>query len=328
MLLGASSEILIVNGIAYATYTTEMENFYNSSACFGNHQVDVWDLFGDQGFDYSANANIQQINLLNRSIPNSILNLYRKVIWIGNSFGGDEVFYDPSQVLEYIGQGGNFLLATREGAEFFNTELRNYCGITQMSGLSAITQLIALDDSLVNMTPVGTNDRSQFLLLDTGSEAIPIFDDNTSTNWIAGFRIQKGNDGVLIYIAGRPYRFDNNASYQNYDFIIDNMLNYVPLGIEDETSSDDLRSFRLFQNYPNPFNPTTTISYVVKSPNFVKLKIFDALGREVKTIVNEFQTANIYSVKFDAGTFSTGIYYYKLQIGDDFEEAKKMLYLK
>jgi PKD repeat protein len=328
MVLGASSEILIVNGIAYATYTTEMENFYNSSACFGNHQVDVWDLFGDQGFDYSANANIQQINLLNRSIPNSILNLYRKVIWIGNSFGGDEVFYDPSQVLEYIGQGGNFLLATREGAEFFNTELRNYCGITQMSGLSAITQLIALDDSLVNMTPVGTNDRSQFLLLDTGSEAIPIFDDNTSTNWIAGFRIQKGNDGVLIYIAGRPYRFDNNASYQNYDFIIDNMLNYVPLGIEDETSSDDLRSFRLFQNYPNPFNPTTTISYVVKSPNFVKLKIFDALGREVKTIVNEFQTANIYSVKFDAGTFSTGIYYYKLQIGDDFEEAKKMLYLK
>ncbi|HDZ58772.1 MAG TPA: PKD domain-containing protein, partial [Ignavibacteriales bacterium] len=57
--LGATSDILVVNGIEYATYTTEMENFYNSSACFGNHQVDIWDLFGNQGFDYSANPNIQ-----------------------------------------------------------------------------------------------------------------------------------------------------------------------------------------------------------------------------------------------------------------------------
>lgn len=326
--LGASSDILVVNGIAYATYTTEMENFYNSSACFGNHQVDIWDLFGDQGFNYSANPNIQQVNLFNRNIPNSILNLYRKVIWIGNSFSGDEAFYNPSQVLDYIGQGGNFLLATREGSEFFSTELRNYCGITSMSGLSSITQLIALDDSLTDMAAVGTNSRAQFPLLDAASEAIAIFDDNIATNWIAGFRIQKNNDGVFVYIAGRPYRFNTTVSYDNYDYIIDNMLNYVPVGIEDDASPEVLKSFQLYQNYPNPFNPTTTISYVVKSPNFVKLKIFDALGREVKTLVNEFQTASIYSVKFDANAFSTGIYYYKLQIGNVFEETKKMLYLK
>ena len=69
--LGQSSDILVVNGIAYATYAAQMQDLYNSSACFGNHQVDVWDLFGNQCFDYAANPNIQRINLYNRSIPSS-----------------------------------------------------------------------------------------------------------------------------------------------------------------------------------------------------------------------------------------------------------------
>ena len=230
--LGNTSNILVVNGIAYATYNTQMENFYSSSACFGNNQVDVWDLFGDQCFDYSINSNIQQVNLINRTIPTSILKLYHKVIWIGNSYGGDEAFYNPQQVLSYVQDGGNFLLATREGAEFFDTDLQNYCGITSFSGLLALTELIALEDSLVNIpTAGGTNDRNQFALLDVSSEAIPIFDDNVSTNWIAGFRIQKDNEGSFIYIAGRPYRFDNTAMSQNYDYMLSNWLNYSSVAV-------------------------------------------------------------------------------------------------
>ena len=77
--LGKSSDILVVNGIAYPTYTTEMTNFYNSSACFSNHQVDVWDLFGkSQNFNFGANPSIQQVTLLQRKIPLSILKLYHK----------------------------------------------------------------------------------------------------------------------------------------------------------------------------------------------------------------------------------------------------------
>jgi len=231
--LGHTSEILVVNGLAYPPYTTDMTNFYNSSACFGNHQVDIWDLFGkSQNFDYSVNPNIQQVNLFNRHIPNSILNMYKKVIWIGNSYGGDEVFFKPADMLDYITNGGNLLLATREGSEFFNVDLRNYCGITSFSGLLALTQLIALDDSLVNVVAVGTNDRNQFAVLDVGSEAVPIFDDNVGTNFVAGFRIQKENHGGFIYIAGRPYRFNNPALYQNNNYIINNWLNYSSLTVQ------------------------------------------------------------------------------------------------
>ena len=230
--LGQSSDILVVNGIAYATYAAQMQDLYNSSACFGNHQVDVWDLFGNQCFDYAANPNIQRINLYNRSIPSSGINMYKKIIWMGNSYGGDQVFFNPSTMLNYVTNGGNLLLATRQGADFFNTDLRNYCGITSFTGLSAITQLIALDDSLVSITAVGTNDRNQFAVLDAGSEAVSIFDDNVSTNYVAGFRIQKENQGGFIYIAGRPYRFNNTAMYQDYNYIINNWLNYSNLTVQ------------------------------------------------------------------------------------------------
>jgi PKD repeat protein len=325
--LGSSSDILVVNGIAYATYGAEMENFYNNSACFGNHQVDIWDLFGDQGFDYSANSNIMQINLLNRDIPNSILSLYDKVIWIGNSYSGDEAFYDPEQVLSYISEGGNFLLATREGADFFDTALLNYCGISSVSGLRTITELIALDNNLVNMPALAGHTRVQYVTFDASSEAIPIFDADTSNTWIAGFRIQKDNDGPFIYIAGRPYRFDNNASSLNYDYIIDNWMNFVTGGVEDESESRIVKNYQLMQNYPNPFNPETIISYSIANPGFVLLKVYDMLGREVQTLVNEFQSAKRYSISFDASDLSSGVYFYKLQAGD-FLEFKKMILIK
>lgn len=122
-----SADILVVNGIDYsnATYIPEMQAFYSSSACIGNHNVDVWDLFGDQGFNYRANSSFQTTHLFNRDIPTSVLNLYDKVIWIGNNFSGDLAFFIPAQVIDYVQNGGNFLLATRLAGSFLilNLEL-------------------------------------------------------------------------------------------------------------------------------------------------------------------------------------------------------------
>ncbi|MEE9448530.1 MAG: T9SS type A sorting domain-containing protein, partial [Ignavibacteriaceae bacterium] len=244
-----------------------------------------------------------------------------------NSYAGDLALYDPSQVLDYIGQGGNFLLASRQGADFFSTELRNYCGITSMSGLSALTQLIALDDSLVNVAAVGTNDRNQFVQLDPTSEATPIFDDNVSTNWIAGFRIQKNSHGGFIYIAGRPYRYESSASYQNYNYIIDNWLNYFPVGVEDESASGLIKNYQLFQNYPNPFNPSTIIKYAVPEESPVRIKVFDLTGREVAILVDEVKQPGTYEITFNAEKYASGVYIYQM-ISGDFVQVKKMSFLK
>jgi tetratricopeptide (TPR) repeat protein len=80
-------------------------------------------------------------------------------------------------------------------------------------------------------------------------------------------------------------------------------------------------------NYPNPFNPSTTIQYQLSENNFVTLKVYDVLGREVETLVNEYKTAGNYQAKFNASHLASGVYFYKLQTGK-FALIKKMLLLK
>jgi hypothetical protein len=87
------------------------------------------------------------------------------------------------------------------------------------------------------------------------------------------------------------------------------------------------RDFHLQQNYPNPFNPTTIINFQLPIDNYVTLKVFDALGREVRTLVNEEMKAGSYTTTFDATGLASGVYYYRLQSGS-FIEAKKLLLLR
>ncbi|HZY09808.1 MAG TPA: T9SS type A sorting domain-containing protein, partial [Bacteroidota bacterium] len=86
-------------------------------------------------------------------------------------------------------------------------------------------------------------------------------------------------------------------------------------------------SFKLKQNYPNPFNPTTVIQYAVTSTQFVSLKVFNVLGQELATLVNEEKHAGFYHVTFDASNLLSGVYYYRLTAGK-FTDVKKILLLK
>jgi hypothetical protein len=85
--------------------------------------------------------------------------------------------------------------------------------------------------------------------------------------------------------------------------------------------------FIVYQNYPNPFNPTTTITYSLTKDSFVTLKIFNELGREVKTLVSENKLPGKYEVKFDGKNLSSGVYFYKITAGD-FTDTKKLIILK
>ncbi len=87
-------------------------------------------------------------------------------------------------------------------------------------------------------------------------------------------------------------------------------------------------SMWLAQNFPNPFNPGTTISYAITEPAHVKLIVFNSLGEEVQTLVNEYQYENVYSVSFDAGRLPSGLYFFKLLVNNRFVDMKKMLFMK
>jgi hypothetical protein len=87
------------------------------------------------------------------------------------------------------------------------------------------------------------------------------------------------------------------------------------------------KNYLLGQNYPNPFNPTTNIRIQMPKTGFAKLIVFDVLGREVKTLVNEELKAGSYRVDFDGSRLSSGIYFYRLETSG-FTETRKMILIK
>ncbi len=94
-----------------------------------------------------------------------------------------------------------------------------------------------------------------------------------------------------------------------------------------ESPEQQPSSFILSQNYPNPFNPTTTISYSIPTNNYVTLKVFNILGQEVALLVNENLAAGKYTVTFNAGNLTSGVYLYRVEAGS-FRSVKKMLLIK
>ena len=85
--------------------------------------------------------------------------------------------------------------------------------------------------------------------------------------------------------------------------------------------------FAVHQNYPNPFNPTTVISYDLPKRSTMKLVVYDIMGKEITTLVNETQDAGSYQVTLDASRFSSGMYFYRMTTGS-YTGTRKMLLLK
>lgn len=169
-----------------------------------------------------------------------------------------------------------------------------------------------------------------------------------TTGILSGF----GKEGDNIYAVGTlpPYKSsDNGITWQLVDnnglstFIQNTIqftsqyvfINTYGIGVyrrlkseitSVEIETNNPNTFLLEQNYPNPFNPSTRIQYQVSSITNVSLKVYDILGNEVASLVNEQKPAGSYEVEFDAANLAGGIYFYKLQAGS-FVETKKMILL-
>ncbi len=111
--------------------------------------------------------------------------------------------------------------------------------------------------------------------------------------------------------------------------IVTNVYNRIDVLFAEENSPENNSpySYSLTQNFPNPFNPSTMIQYSIADAQKVELKIYDLLGREVQTLVNDVQNPGSYNVMFNAQNLSSGIYFYRLTAGN-FSEVKKMTLVK
>lgn len=125
--------------------------------------------------------------------------------------------------------------------------------------------------------------------------------------------------------ANRNFRTDGDRWNFGRRFSV--RIHSNPIKVDDKNTL--IPNFVLYQNYPNPFNPTTTIKYNLTAAGNVSLKVFDALGNELSTLVEGFQSEGTYEVKFIADdiNFSSGIYFYQLKAANH-TETKKMILLR
>jgi hypothetical protein len=118
------------------------------------------------------------------------------------------------------------------------------------------------------------------------------------------------------------FKFDGNGT-----IYLDNIYFSTMLSDVKELQTSLPSDYNLEQNYPNPFNPTTNIRFNLPEANQVMLKVYNTLGQETATLVNEYLNAGSYEVTFEAQKLSTGIYFYSISAGD-FKSVKKMLLIK
>jgi hypothetical protein len=134
-------------------------------------------------------------------------------------------------------------------------------------------------------------------------------------------------------LVGEHFKFDTLlGSGGNYNLYLAKLKTENPVSVEGGSGNNlPAGSFSLMQNYPNPFNPSTNLSFVIGSASFVSLKIYDPLGREVQTLINEYKPAGQYTVTWDAASsgrwMPSGVYFYKLRAGSNVQ-VRKMLLLK
>ncbi len=131
----------------------------------------------------------------------------------------------------------------------------------------------------------------------------------------------------------------NNAQVQNFNITVANepiaitvdpnnwilkTINSVVVGIEDEMQP---QTFSLEQNYPNPFNPVTKIKFTLASNEYTTLKVYDIIGKEITTLVNNQMEKGHYEINFDASNLPSGVYFYTLNAGG-YKETRKMILMR
>ena len=139
----------------------------------------------------------------------------------------------------------------------------------------------------------------------------------------ASFSSQLTGQEAANYTMEKIFAKESNPRF-GYDWIPSSVIT----SLKDDNSAKKLPViYQLYQNYPNPFNPTTTIKYGIPRNSHVKIVLYDILGREVTTLVNEIKNSGYYTVRFNASSLASGIYFYRIKAGN-FIQVKKMMLLK
>lgn len=242
---------------------------------------------------------------------------------------------------------GYSIVCTTDGGATWNTQFSdNTPGMFNgIQFLDLNNGWVVGDSGKVFRTTDGGEHWTRILNAPTTSNHHAVFFANTNVGWIGSRVYSDQGEGMILHTTdgGASWTMEDTPSPQDINgiYFIDANNGWLigEPGIIAKTTSGggttliyenhyvEPKSFSLMQNYPNPFNPSTVVSYRIQSNTFVVLKVFDVLGREVQTLVNERQTAGTHSVTFNASNLPSGMYFYRLQAGT-FVQTRKLIILK
>ncbi len=315
--------VLLVNGVDWSNYGTEITSAYTDKAFWGNYAVDFWDNFDTPAGGYPATL---PAPLGHGAVPGDVLGHYRNVIWIGNNFNGDLASWQDTPALSYLQAGGNLFLLTRQGESFLDTPLRQYLGINWASTGVTLNDCITTRPGLTNIGRISTQ------------SLCAVFDTNRTTPesqllWRVslGFTPSRGigairippngagfrpHGGRFAFLSGRPYRWDHTLLKNNIQTILGSwFLEPVNLLAADSGELAARLSFEAVA--PNPSSRGAALRFSLPRAGRARLVVLDVAGRAVRTLVDGSMSAGPHEADWDgrdgAGALAApGLYFARL----------------
>ncbi|MBW7888535.1 MAG: T9SS type A sorting domain-containing protein [Bacteroidetes bacterium] len=253
------------------------------------------------GYGISGSKEKRNRSTINWNFPGKFLQKhYQKLAWIRGSFSAFN-----TQSFERIGTGNGYVYGILRKYKNENAvTLTNFADVPFNASLS-----LSISGGAPNLLFDNPQDGKSYYVND-------VYNDTTHQITFSG--------GTANFAMNIP-------AYGTAVLIISDSVKRVTVpvltSVKQEFASVLPSEFSLSQNYPNPFNPETNINFQLSSGAFTTLKVYDLVGREVSTLVNEQLNAGRYSVRWNAANFASGIYFYKLTAGS-FTQVKKMMVMK
>ncbi|MBI5709135.1 MAG: hypothetical protein HZC42_02370 [Candidatus Eisenbacteria bacterium] len=297
--------ILLVNGVEWAGYGSEITGAYADRAFWGDYTVDFWDHFDAPPAGYPASL---PAPLGHGAVPSEVLGRYRNLIWVGNNYHGDLASWLGTPILSYLQAGGNVLLLTRQGDQFLTDSLRSYLGINFLSG-TTLYDCVATRPGLTDIARLGTQSLCPvFDTVRTRSDTQLLYKvdlNYTPDRGIGVFRRPTGggaerpNGARFIFLSGRPYRWDHLQLRTN---VMTMLLDYFeepldPTAVTDPTGAP--RRLELSAPVPNPFGAATALRFTLPRAGVVRIEVVDPAGRRVRSVLAGRLAAGPHEARWD-----------------------------
>jgi hypothetical protein len=315
--------ILVVNGVHWDTYGFEITSAYDDSTFWGDFDFSFWDTFQEPPSGYPS---ILPEPLGHGSVPPDLIGQFSTVVWVGNDYNGDLASWYDTPIQSYLEVGGNVMLMTRQSRDFCDTDLTNYLGVSWAEENAPLGNYDAAYPGLVDIPFLGAQSWNDVFNVTVGPQGTLLFRDT------AGFPVNRGTGvhsqppgggserpegGRFVLLAGRPYRMNHDALRSNVEFILENLFSepWIVIDVPEVVSVERLQ---LLPSYPNPFGSQTVIPFTLPQAGPVKLAVYDAAGRLIRTLVSGQRTAGRQHVTWDgrdgAGrVLASGAYFLRLE---------------